>query len=519
MKFRMKLRWFLIILLLVGGAPGGVNPPLQAAAPALAPPDEVTARVADVSERDYYPAVMREIEGAKEFIVVVMYMFRVYEDAYPGSHTLKLLQALIAARKRGVRVRVILGSPAFQRSGLASAQGRTNETARRMLLAGGVDVRYAVRDPIMHGKLIIVDGAVTITGSPNLTDTALNMSYEYSNLVRSKAHAAKLLKRVGEIKLKGEGSVPTSVAKKVVAVPMRFLNDRKLMAEMFSRQDHKGFDLFLFLWRQYMESGTPNRRGFTLDMDVIAEELRLKGDKKAYVYRDHVKIVLQRLRDRYGLIEFSVPRAANGTFRMARGGLKRPRKGTGLEIPTTYWDYGWSRTLSMRAKVMYLICLAEEKTSPLAPWWTLNQETIARKYTNSTRQSTVSPAILELEEKDILVVSRHIQDRGAPYSEKAPNIYRRKELMSGEQIRKLWELMEKAHGKKKMKDARRLAAMLDRPNSRETASSFIYCIDTWGLEATEVETKEVAKLARQNAYRHVGTVIYRLKRKYGEKGD
>ncbi len=29
----------------------------------------------------------------------------------------------------------------------------------------------------------------------------------------------------------------------------------------------------------------------------------------------------------------------------------------------------------------------------------------------------------------------------------------------------------------------------------------------------------IAKLARQKPYRHVGTVIYRLKKKYGEKKD
>ena len=40
---------------------------------------------------------------------------------------------------------------------------------------------------------------------------------------------------------------------------------------------------------------------------------------------------------------------------------------------------------------------------------------------------------------------------------------------------------------------------------------------TGGLEATEAETIDVAKLKPDNPYRHVGTVVYRLKKKAREK--
>ena len=42
-------------------------------------------------------------------------------------------------------------------------------------------------------------------------------------------------------------------------------------------------------------------------------------------------------------------------------------------------------------------------------------------------------------------------------------------------------------------------------------------IDTFGLVATTAKTREVAKFVPQNPYRHVGTVIYWLRREAAEK--
>ena len=76
------------------------------------------------------------------------------------------------------------------------------------------------------------------------------------------------------------------------------------------------------------------------------------------------------------------------------------------------------------------------EVEPLAPWWTLNQRDIARKYTNAKTQTVISMAVLELEEHDILVVNRDSSDYGGDYNEREPNIYRLKELMAPEDIKK-----------------------------------------------------------------------------------
>jgi hypothetical protein len=319
-----------------------------------------------------------------------------------------------------------------------------------------------------------------------------------------------MLKRVEGIALQPRKLPDTG---SVVLLPPEFLKNRKLAPAMLAGRDERAFDVFLLLWRRFAESGYDRRRSLSLRVDEAAESLGIQHVRKPSSRRFRIEQALEKLRDRYGLIEYSAPDRESFKSRLARGGLSRPRKGTGIPLPSAYWDYGWCRTLSMRAKVVYLICLAEQQSSSTAPYWSLSQENLAKKYTNARTHWTVNKGVRELEMLDILHVGRDNSELGEPFSRRAPNMYRLNPLLSPEEIQNAWKEMDEKHGAEKVKQARRLAEMLDRPNSRETAGGFIWCIDNHGLEATEAKTRDVAKLSPVNPYRHVGTVIHRLKQK------
>jgi phosphatidylserine/phosphatidylglycerophosphate/cardiolipin synthase-like enzyme len=69
--------------------------------------------------------------------------------------------ALIRAQKRGVAVRVIIDSENLDTPEVAAQAGR--------LQAAGILVRFDRREPFMHDKFLVVDGAVVWTGSWNGT--------------------------------------------------------------------------------------------------------------------------------------------------------------------------------------------------------------------------------------------------------------------------------------------------------------------------------------------------------------
>jgi len=117
-------------------------------------------------------ALLESIDGAQSQIDVAMYNFSLTSAA----------DALVAAQKRGVEVRVVLDSDALD--------GR----AAQRLQAGGVQVLGDRRESLMHNKFLVVDGRVVWSGSLNLTESGL--SADNNNFVR--IESAGLAKAYGD---------------------------------------------------------------------------------------------------------------------------------------------------------------------------------------------------------------------------------------------------------------------------------------------------------------------------------
>jgi len=117
-------------------------------------------------------AVVAEIEKAQHEIDVQAYSY----TSEP------IMQALVAAHRRGVNVTVVL-----DRSELKERGNKAEETQR-----GGVRVLVDSVHKIAHNKIILIDGHTIITGSFNFTFQAEN--YNAENLLvlhdRPKLYAA-----------------------------------------------------------------------------------------------------------------------------------------------------------------------------------------------------------------------------------------------------------------------------------------------------------------------------------------
>jgi phosphatidylserine/phosphatidylglycerophosphate/cardiolipin synthase-like enzyme len=101
-------------------------------------------------------AIAASFDAAHRTIDVAVYEF-----------DLKVLsQALLKAKARGVKVRVVTDSDSVQQAGIQA------------LIAGGVPVIPDKRDPIMHDKFVVIDGARLWSGSMNFT---VNDAYRNDN--------------------------------------------------------------------------------------------------------------------------------------------------------------------------------------------------------------------------------------------------------------------------------------------------------------------------------------------------
>jgi phosphatidylserine/phosphatidylglycerophosphate/cardiolipin synthase-like enzyme len=150
-----------------------------------------------VMDAQYFQVAKKMIGEAKTSIQVMMFEMGYY-DQYPNTPSNLLIKELIDAKKRGVRVEVILE--------VKEGKDRTTERNRhtgKILSEGGVEVIYDPLFKTTHAKWMAVDGQLSLLGSTNWTYYALTNNNEASFLIRSKEVARELFDYFNRVKATG----------------------------------------------------------------------------------------------------------------------------------------------------------------------------------------------------------------------------------------------------------------------------------------------------------------------------
>lgn len=155
-------------------------------------PDITSASASEIKlllDKDYFPTLLDAIKNAKSEIDVAMFLFKTTPSA--KNRPAMVLETLAAARKRGVKIEVILEKSAYD-----DDLNRENKHAARLLKNRGIPVRYDRGKRTTHTKLVVIDRRYSFIGSHNLTHAALGINHEASLLIDSKALAEKLLRYI-----------------------------------------------------------------------------------------------------------------------------------------------------------------------------------------------------------------------------------------------------------------------------------------------------------------------------------
>jgi phosphatidylserine/phosphatidylglycerophosphate/cardiolipin synthase-like enzyme len=150
-----------------------------------------------VLDAQYFQIARKLIQEAKHSIQVMMFEMGYY-DRNPNTPSNLLIKELIDAKKRGVKVEVILEV----REGEDRTAKRNRHTGK-ILSEGGVEVIYDPLFKTTHAKLMMVDGKITLLGSTNWTYHALTTNNEASILIRSKEVAKAFTDYFNRVKATG----------------------------------------------------------------------------------------------------------------------------------------------------------------------------------------------------------------------------------------------------------------------------------------------------------------------------
>lgn len=118
--------------------------------------------------------VMNTLNSAHQSINLMGYSFTSPE----------VVKALIAAKRRGVDVRVVLDSK--------GNQGRASVAAINLLVNAGVEVRTVDAYKILHDKVAIIDSITTQTGSFNYSLAAARSNSENVVVMRNMPDVAQI---------------------------------------------------------------------------------------------------------------------------------------------------------------------------------------------------------------------------------------------------------------------------------------------------------------------------------------
>jgi len=147
-----------------------------------------------VTDGQYFPVAKKLIQEAKTSIQVMMFEMGYYEQHADTPSNL-LIKELINAKKKGVKVEVILDV----REGDDRTTKRNRQTGK-ILSEGKVEVIYDPLSKTTHTKYMVVDGSLVLLGSTNWTYYALSNNHEASVLIRSKEVAKELIDYFNRVK-------------------------------------------------------------------------------------------------------------------------------------------------------------------------------------------------------------------------------------------------------------------------------------------------------------------------------
>jgi len=137
----------------------------------------------EIGVDDYAGTLIRLVDRARERVWVMMYVARL--DDGPGAG---IAEALVRAHRRGVDVRVVLDRSIAW--GTDEIDPKHREPAG-LLRSQGIAVVVDDLARRSHAKLVLIDDAISITGSHNWTRSALTTNHEASVL----AHDPHLVSR------------------------------------------------------------------------------------------------------------------------------------------------------------------------------------------------------------------------------------------------------------------------------------------------------------------------------------
>ena len=226
-------------------------------------------------------------------------------------------------------------------------------------------------------------------------------------------------------------------------------------------------------------------------------------------YRRQITKVLEKLQDKYKLIEFDKPgRNQNTTIKLTKLGVALDESAKGaINLPTTYFKYNWNQTLSFPAKVMLLVNLSYAQRASDRRF-SISREDLSKAHGLS--ESFISDGNTELKKLNLLDIEYSSFDDNS-FSKRQPNTYTPQVVYDPKDLNdKLRELAQKV-GQDKFQRALDSAKIVFEERNLKTIQPLIDLENQYGTQVLEQATNKIAEKSPDNPKRTAGYLINTIK--------
>lgn len=461
-----------------------------------------------LSGDEYYPAVKEALQNATSSIDLVMF-FITFDPKAKTSQVNDLVQELVNAHTRGVKVRVILDQnidfSRWNASGKWEKEDKNSEVFA-YLKEQGIEVYFDNLHIVTHAKALIIDKETTVIGSSNWTESSLGKNAELSCLIRSKEFAGQVLDDISKISIDREASILDTERTPPVRVSEVFLTDKSLAPVFFEAYYDLAFDLYLLLLKRYdgNEKGSVeiNYRDYyeTLGLEHVKFEFARSKMIRALKRLEKCKLITVVSRAPQPPIVYLKDYPHDRPYTVPTEHY--------CSIPDEYWKYGWNKTLSFREKYCYLINLARSGPARGNTWSAFSAQ-LQRDYWLT--KSSVIKGMKGLRIKNIIEIE-HPQYSGVfPFQQEVqPTVFTLLDLYSPETLRQDKERLREQYGEKLFKKAQAYAEIVYKGNDVQVIEDIIRKIEIFGEDKVDTAFRVVKKKGYSNpkrSYRYVIGVI------------
>ena len=496
------------------------------------------AEVIDISGSKYFPAVKEALEKAEKSIYLVMFTI---ETPLPGenSKTSQLIDALIGAKNRGVDVEVILDQNVdfvqWKKKG-QSPSGTVpfweveikSTRAYKRLKDAGIRVYYDEPARYTHCKTVIIDKKIVILGSTNWTKSSFDNSIETDVLVNSEGLADEILRYLKTIKIDESADKNFEITGPATHIRQDFLENPNLAPQMVKMTAMRDFDVYLYLLfrvsplrGQTLSSGT-----VPFFYDDAAKYLGIHNGWTTTDYRRQIIRALRNLEQRYKLIKFeprfakeaaitlldygdpSKPYKILGTLPLGR--QERALAGTVpvegyFELTNDYFNFGWNRELSLRAKFCLFINVYYFQISDVKPFWSESLPMLTEQFGGVSRDVIIK-GMEELRRKKLIEV-KYDELKGKPYDDKAPKMYKLLKLYDPKELELKLKAIEDKYGRQEYEKARKYAEIIFEENNTQIIEDIILKTKQYGEEKIKKAFDIVAQKNTDNPKKSYAYVV------------